>query len=192
MLFCKPSRKAGIIYEETFGQGQTLIFRSLRMQQDLPIIQHWAPSSYWREFWVFQQYIENIVDIYQAVQKNPDSHCIVGLLDEQLVAQIDLYKAAAADFGKHVPVTFNDTMVRFQIKSSLLSPQAVIQAFQCWYFNFPYAGNLYAEPDIHNHVVCRMLEATGFIFQRNLILTHKAASIYLLTKKRYLHYLAMR
>lgn len=178
MLFCKPSRKAGILYEQAIGKGQTLAFRSLHLKQDLPVIQHWTASSWWNEFWHLPKPREHPTDIYQAVQKNPDTHAIVGLLDEQLFCQIDLILAGASDLGKHIRVLGEDCVARFLFSNPPIAQQAGMAAFLTWYFRFPGAGHLYAIPGIQHHDYCRVLESAGFVFHRNCILTHQAASVY--------------
>lgn len=188
MLFCKPSRKAGILYEQAIGNGQTLAFRSLHPKQELPIIQHWLPSYAWNEFWHFPKPQEHPSDIYHAVQKNPNMHAIVGLLDEQLICQIDLFLAETSDLGKYIRVTATDCVARFIFSNPPIIQQAGISAFLSWYFGFSQAGHLYAIPGIQHHDSRQVLESAGFIFHHNCMLTHQAVSIYRLTDNLFANY----
>lgn len=181
MLFCKPSRKAALLYEKAIEKGQTLAFRSLHPKHDLPVTQHWLPYCCWNEFWHFPTPQEHPGDIYTAVQKNPNTHAIVGLLDGQLICQIDLILAEASDLGKHIQVSDKDCVARFLFIQPPIVQQVAMAAFLSWYFGFSEAGHLYTIPGIQNHTYCRMLESVGFIFYRNCILTHQAASIYRIT-----------
>ncbi len=178
MLFCKPSRKAALLYEKPIEKGQTLVFRSLHPKHDLPVTHHWLSSSCWNEFWHFPTSQAHPSDTYIAVQKNPDTHAIVGLLDGQLICHIDLILAKASDLGKHVRVSDKDCVGRFLFTQPPIVPQVAMAAFLSWYFGFSEAGHLYTIPSIHHHDYCRTLESAGFIFYRNCILTHQAVSIY--------------
>ncbi|HEX7905244.1 MAG TPA: GNAT family N-acetyltransferase [Chitinophagaceae bacterium] len=138
-------------------------------------------SKFTRKSTDFPKSWNHPTDIYQVIQKNPDTHSIVGLLDEQLVCQIDLILAEASDLGKHIRVSGKDCVARFLFGNPPIVQQALITAFLTWYFEFPEAGHLYAIPDIQNHNYCRVLESARFVFHCNCILTQQAVSIYRVT-----------
>ena len=178
MLFCKPSRKAGVLYEQALGKGQTLTFRSLNPKTDLPVIQHCIGSFDWNEFWNFPIQRRNVLDIYTAVQKNPKTHAIISQIDGQLICLIDLTMAEASDLGKHIVMSTLDCIARFIFIQPLILQKVTIVNFLSWYFAFPESGQLYTIPGIQDHNYCRLLETAGFTFFRNCILTEQAVSIY--------------
>ncbi|MEP7375272.1 MAG: GNAT family N-acetyltransferase [Chitinophagaceae bacterium] len=185
MLFCKPSRKSGILYEQSIEKGQTLSIRSLKIKQDLPVIQRWAMPDYWPELWSLPGGIENVTAIYQFVQRNAEGHSFVGLLDEHLICVIDLFAASSNDVGNHLSPSPHDCMIRFLQEPPSVTKIPIVTTFLHWYFHFPQAGDLLAGPGITNYETCRELEALGFVFYRNIMLAKKAASIYVMSRKRF-------
>lgn len=189
MLFCKPPAKPDILFEKKFEPGQSLSIRSLVLKKDLNILHQWVNEPYAKIFWQLEGPIEQLKSIYQAVLKNPDSHSFIGLLDEQLVCQIDLYRVQAADLGKHISCQYNDCGMHL-LMAPVRNPvpqlsRKVMECFMRHYFSFTEAEKLYAEPDIHNHKACRLLDKSGFSFVRNIMLTDKAASLYLITRNQF-------
>lgn len=188
MLFCKPSPKADILYEHPFQQGQVIRFRSLMLKKDLNILHQWANQPYSR-FWHQEGSIEKLRAAYQAVLKNPDAHSFVGILDEQLICLIDVHRVQADELGRHIECKVNDFVMRLLMApSETLLPDLswkVIQAFMAYLFSFTDSRYLYAEPDIHNTKVCRLLEKCGFSFLQNIMLSTKAASLYLMTPNQF-------
>lgn len=60
-----------------------------------------------------------------------------------------------------------------------------MESFLRYYFSFAEAENLYAEPDIHNNKASKLLGKSKFSFVQNIVLTDKAASLYLITRKQF-------
>jgi len=189
MLFCKPAAKANFLFEHEFPSGETLSLRSLVIKKDINILHQWVNEAYAKEFWQLDGPREQLQSIYQSVLKNPDGHSFIGLLDEQLVCQIDLYRVQSADLGRYVRYQFNDCgMHLLMAPAKFPVPQLsrmVMETFLRYYFSFPEAENLYAEPDIHNHKACKLLGKSKFSFVQNIMLTDKAASLYLITRKQF-------
>ena len=188
MLFCKPPARKGLASEDILNPGSTITFRSLVIKKDLNIIFQWtgteASKKYRRSF----ELKEELQSFYQSVIKNPDAHSFIGLLDEQLICLADIYRVSGSDLGKHMESYYDDCVMQL-----LMAPQAVsmtglyketMEAFTQYYFSFAPAMHLYAEPDIHDNNACRVLERSGFLFIRNIMLADKAASLYLMTRKQ--------
>jgi hypothetical protein len=189
MLFCKPSSKSNFQFEHVFPSGQCLVLRSLNLKKDLNILYQWVNEPYAKEFWQLDGPKEQLQATYQSVLKNPDGHSFIGLMDEQLICQIDLYRIQSADLGRYVRYQFNDcgmhllmAPVKFPVPQ--LS-RMVMETFVRYYFSFDEAENLYAEPDIHNNKACKLLGKSKFCFVQNIMLTDKAASLYLFTRKQF-------
>ena len=175
MLWCKPSRKAGILLDQPIEKGQNLSLRSLYVKQDLGIIQSWPGNSS----------LPILVQRYQTMYKKADRHAFVVLLDEQLFYHIDLQCAAAADLGRHIGAQANECVIQLQHHPGSTHLLHGLTLFCQWYFGFSDSGHLYAETDIYNSGSCRLLEQAGFYFYRNLMLTDRAASVYILTRQQF-------
>lgn len=107
MLFCKPVFKGDILYEQTFEPNHTLQFRSLVLKKDLNILQYWSTRHHCR-FWQPEGSFEKILSFYQNLLKNPDGHSFIGILDEELICLIDIYRLQTDELGLHIQHKAND------------------------------------------------------------------------------------
>jgi hypothetical protein len=189
MLFCKPSTKSGTLIELPFDAGQTIRLRSLDLKKDLNILHQWVNSSHARRFWQLEGTLDQLRSTYQPVLRNSDSHSFILLLDEQLICQVDCYRVEADELGKYISCHYHDSGVHLLMAPSQTPvpglTRAVMETFLRYYFSFDEAQHLYAEPDIYNHKACQLLTKCGFGFVQNIMLSTKAASLYLMTKKQF-------
>lgn len=188
MLFCKPSPKSQVLYERSLNKAGYLRFRSLILKKDLKILHQWVNDPSAKSLRPMDRAIEHLKSVYQFILKNPNGHSFIGLLNEELICQIDLYRIQTSDLGKHFSSQLNDCGFHLLItpqKSITALAQKVMETFLCFYFSYQDADRLYAEPDIHDHNACRLLEHSGFVFSRNIMLPDKAASIYFITRKQF-------
>lgn len=189
MLVCKPVTKSTQLIETSFGASGTIQFRSLDLKKDLNILHQWVNAPYARAFWQLEGTTENLKAVYHPVLKNPDAHSFIGLLDEQLVCQVDCYRVQADELGKHIRCDYHDSGMHL-LMAPLHTPvpglsRKLMEVFLRYYFSFSKAQRMYAEPDIYNHKACQLLTRCGFGFVQNIMLTHKAASLYLMTRKQF-------
>lgn len=189
MLFCKPSSKSNILCEQEFEANHTLQFRSLILKKDLNILHHWSTRHRCR-FWQGEGSYEKMLVYYQSILKNPDAHSFIGILDEELICLIDIYRLTTDELGRHIQSKPNDC--RFHLVMApcdQITPglsRKVAEAFLRYFFSFTDSRYLYAEPDIYHSKACRFLEKCGFSFLQNIILSTKAASLYLMRKEQFL------
>lgn len=178
-----------MLIEQSARPSQTISFRSLILKKDLNILHQWVNEPYAKPFWQMDGSIDQLKATYRAILKNPDGHSFIGLLDEELICQVDLYRVQAADLGKYIRCNPDDCGMHL-LMAPLRNPvpglsQLVMEVFMRWYFSFPQSQSLYAEPDIYNHKASRLLQKAGFGFVQNVMLSDKAASIYLITRKQF-------
>jgi RimJ/RimL family protein N-acetyltransferase len=176
MLFCKPPGR-NIFYRS----GEGISFRTLHLWQDTDTLYRWVNLSY-AAFWDMAGGPEEIPGYYRPYLKAPDTHAIIGMYRSHRVCLIDLYQVVTSELGKWLTVNENDCGMHLLMAPPGERPTGitdrVMRSFISWYFSFPRSGCLYAEPDIHNHQACRVLERSGFRFIRNIVLPDKAASLY--------------
>ena len=175
--------------EVPFGTYQTISFRSLDLKKDLNILHQWVNAPYAKSFWQLEGSVIELKSLYHSVLRNPEAHSFIGLLDEQLVCQVDCYRVEADELGKHIRCSYDDSGMHL-LMAPITQPIVglsckLMETFMHYYFSFDQAQSLYAEPDIYNHKACQLLGKCGFKFVQNVMMTSKAASLYLMTKKQF-------
>jgi hypothetical protein len=162
-------------------------FRSLDIDTDLDLIHDWVNQPYSQEFWNMCGPKEGLKEIYNSILSNPHGHSFMGLLGSKPICQIDVYQVLVDELSDHLSVNQDDCGMHLlmapNIKFLRGLTKSVVTAFLKFYFSFPGAGVMYAEPDTQNHKAKKLLEYLGFAFLKEAALSYKTASIYKLTRE---------
>ncbi len=186
--FFKPS--SHILFQRYVDSLQSILsFRPLSLDFDSDLLSGWVNQVYTQRFWQLDGPVSQFREGYLEILSNPNAHSFVGQIEDQIVCQVDLYRVQADELASHVNCAHNDCGLHL-----LMCPPkqmqrgwslAALQCFQDFYFGYPEAGNLYAEPDHQNHQANRLAIQAGFTFLRPVVLSYKTANLYMLAKEKY-------
>jgi len=182
-LFCKPTDSAGILYSRHDpGIQRTITFRSLDIKNDLPLIHEWVNMEYAVDYWQMNGHFSQLYAIYQCMEHNPYAHSFIGLMDNAAICQYDVYSVQADELRYHVDAGPGDCGIHL-----LMAPKQkkipgltrlIVRSFLDYYFSFPEARRMFAEPDINNHKSIALLEACGFRKIKTVEMSYKTAHVY--------------
>lgn len=182
-LFCKPHSNEQILWSKFYDNVKgTIQFRALNLKTDLPLIYDWVNQEYALQYWQMNGHYSQLMSIYQCMEYNPYAQSFVGYFNGQMVCQFDLYSIAVDELKEHVTYNQNDCgfhLIMAPSKTPIpgLTP-VIIRAFLEYYFSFPNAGSMYAEPDIHNLKSIQLLEKAGFQKLSTVTMSYKTAHIF--------------
>lgn len=192
-LFCKPGTDGIICRAHFLPTGKALSFRSMSLKEHLPQIHQWVNKPYAEKFWNMTGSYGLLYACYRCILQNPFAHSFVGYYDDKLFCQLDIYRVAADELAEHIGCDENDTgfhLIMAPIDKNNLPVKgltvAFLELFIQWYFSFPQAQNLWAEPDINNGRSIRLLHLLGFSRVKAVEMSYKQAYIYQLTKQQFL------
>ena len=190
-LFCKPikvNHSRELLYtHRDFPQNTTISFRSLELDTDIDMLFDWVNKPYSKRFWQLNGSKTLLYNTCLQTLDNPHAHSYIGCFNDQPVCQVDLYLIGADELKNHVEYKPEDCGLHLL----MLPPQqsrkglseVMLQHFIRFFFSFPMASRLYAEPDRGNILANRLAEKSGFRFQKPITLSYKTASLYLITKQ---------
>lgn len=153
------------------------------------MIHQWVNMDYTKAFWRLAIDKQQLYALYYSIQRNSNGHSYIGLLDEQPICQFDVYRILADEIKKHIPATENDCgfhllMAPNEKPISGLSV-AIVHTYLSYFFGFPEATVMYAEPDIRNHRSNRIVQRAGFRFHHPIEMSYKTANLYSITKQQF-------
>jgi Acetyltransferase (GNAT) domain len=199
-LFCKPS-VPGIVYKESFrenpgGLTQSIAYRSLDLIKDLSLIHQWVNAPYAKSFWNIPGSPGLLHACYQCIMQNPNGHSFVGLLEDALICQFDVYRVQADELYQllqpGIDVAGDEAgfhLIMAPIDRNNLPAKgltiAVIRTFLNWYFSFPEATVMWAEPDINNARSIRLVKLLGFEYVKTVTMSYKTAEVYRLSREKW-------
>ncbi len=169
--------------------GGTIAFRSLCLKTDLDTIHDWVNQPYARRYWQLNVDRRSLYDLYRAVLKNRLAHSFIGLFNDRVVCQVDLYSASEDELKDHVDVSPGNCGLHIlmcpprQLQKGLT--EAMLKAFIQFYFSFSAAGTLFGEPDHRNAAANLAARRSGFNFQKTIQLSYKTANLYSITKTQF-------
>lgn len=181
----KPSDHEKTLFIK-YTEAGALHVRSLQLPSDLDTLYDWVNRDYSRQFWQMNGSKKVLLDTYAGLLENPAAHSFLLLLNQQPVAQVDLYLVQSDELGKHVAATGSDCgmhLLMLPPRESFkgLSREA-LRCFIEFYFSFSTAGNLYAEPDRENEKANLLAKKAGFQFLKTVELSYKTANLYVFTR----------
>jgi hypothetical protein len=158
------------------------------------MIHEWVKQDYALEYWQLNGHFSQLFAIYQCMELNPFSHSFIGNLtpvsplgeeprgDATMICQFDVYSVFADELREHIQVEPHDCgfhLLMAPNKKSLPGlTVAVVNAFLNYYFSFPEAQRMYAEPDVNNAKSIALLERVGFKRIKEVEMSYKRAIIY--------------
>ncbi|MBS1753555.1 MAG: acetyltransferase [Ferruginibacter sp.] len=184
-LFCKPTKTNDEIVFSEFVDGinGTISFKSLNLKTELPVIHNWVNMDYTQQYWQMNGQFSQFYAMYQCMEFNPYSHSFTGFFNAKLVCQFDVYSVFADELKAHIGHEDHDCGFHL-----LMSPNkvpvhglttAIVKSFLNYYFSFPEAKRMYAEPDVNNKKSIELLEKCGFVKIKTVEMSYKRADVYL-------------
>jgi acetyl CoA:N6-hydroxylysine acetyl transferase len=185
-LFIKPLHYPGPIL---FARGE-LAFRSFNLDTDLDLIYQWVNMDYTLKYWQLDGSRERVLDTYYNIQRNSNGHSFIGLLNGKPICQFDVYRVLADEIRQFVTADEDDCGFHL-----LMGPRdkmipglslQIVNTFLDYYFSFPQARKMYAEPDISNLRSNYLLQRAGFEFIEAITMSYKTANLFCLTREQFL------
>lgn len=197
VLFFKTFGAQAAIYQRELtcctGRDETvtLSFRSFS-PQDILLIHKWVNESYSARFWQLKGYsLHALKEMFAENMRHPSRHILVGSYDRKPVCEVDVYLIQADELYLHIPnASCADCGIHF-----LMAPPRetfkglsvlMLRAFMDAYFAYPYAGDLYAEPDELNTLANKLALNAGFTFIKKINLPDKMANLYRISRQEFL------
>lgn len=191
-LFLKPlGYPGGILFSRYIPLlKKNISFRSFDMDTDLEMVHDWVNRAYAKKYWQLDGTIEKVYDTYYNIQRNSNAHSYIGLLGNVPVCQFDLYRVLADEIRKWVLNAGAHDCGLHLIMAPIPKPvhglsTILIQAMLEYYFSFPEAMHMYAEPDITNRRSNFLLRQANFQFIQSIELSYKTANLYCLKREQF-------
>lgn len=164
-------------------------FRSFDLDTDLDMVHTWVNMDYTQQFWRLALTKEKLFQLYYSIQRNSNGHSYIALLDGNPVCQFDVYRVLADEIHQHIVAAPQDCGFHL-----LMAPNEnpihglslfIITSYLDYYFSFPEATVMYAEPDIENLRSNSLVKRVGFRLLKKIPMSYKIANLYSITKEQF-------
>ncbi|MBO9683173.1 MAG: acetyltransferase [Flavisolibacter sp.] len=191
-LFCKPQDLEHALYFDQLETKDTIRVRSLDLENDLSTIHRWVNHPKAKRFWQMDGSFEELLQAYTALLGYSYAHSFVGLYNDHLICQADIYLVGCDEVCKHIDAGLDQCGIHF-IMAPAHQPikglsRIFFSAFLKYYFSFPGAWIMFGEPDSANEPANKLVLDTGFEFIKQIQLSYKQANLYQLTRSRFFEF----
>ena len=178
-----------LLFKKQVPDLGTIAFRSFDLLHDEKMIFEWVNKTYAHQYWQLDGPRQRIWDTYYNIQRSGEGHSFIGLLNGVPICQFDVYRVLADEIRQFVSADPQDCGFHL-----LMAPNerpipglsiAITRTMLEYYFTFPEAQKMYAEPDVTNPRSNRILQQVGFQFIESIKMSYKTANLYVLTRDRY-------
>lgn len=180
------------LLDNSLHSAASVSFRSLSLPKDISLLHGWVSHPGAERFWQLKGYTgQMLLELYTELLSLLGYHSLIGQYNGKAVCQVDVYHIHASELKPFVPgASRRDCGLHFLMAPPRESFKGLsllmLRAFMDAYFTYPFAGDLYAEPDELNALANRLAMKAGFRLLRKASLPHKMANVYRITKQEFL------
>ncbi|WP_075341787.1 GNAT family N-acetyltransferase [Tenacibaculum agarivorans] len=167
------------------GLGEMSI-RSFDIETDIELLYSWVTKPYAKYWGMLGHTIDEVKAEYQEIEENPHHHTFIGMLNDQPIFLMERYKADKDiiaehydakddDYGMHIlvaPVQKRISQFTWHVFSTVME----------YFFSLPYVNRVVVEPDMNNEKIHVLNKKAGFVYQKNIELPDKVASLAFCTR----------
>ncbi len=177
-----------IFSKEIEGVGR-IVLRPIHLNEDLDTLYNWVKQPYAKYWGMLDFSKDQVFDSYDEIEKNPHHHTYIGMLDNRPIFLMERYKASEDMIGNYYDAKLNDYGMHILVAPvEKRIPQftwSVFSTIMDYFFSLPYVERVVVEPDANNEKIHKLNKKAGFVYQKEIELPHKVASLAICTKENY-------
>ncbi|WP_218134024.1 GNAT family N-acetyltransferase [Tenacibaculum sp. MAR_2009_124] len=177
-----------IFSKEIEGVGR-IVLRPIHLKDDIDILYSWVKQPYAKYWGMLDFSKEQVYNSYDEIEKNPHHHTYIGMLNDRPIFLMERYKASEDIIAKHYDFKLNDYGMHILVAPvEKRIPQftwCVFSTIMDYFFSLPYVERVVVEPDANNKKIHKLNMKAGFVYQKEIKLPHKVASLAICTKQSY-------
>lgn len=164
-----------------------ITIRRLDVARDVPLLHRWFTMDYAR-FWGMQEYSEaQTREVYRRMMDSGHATAYMGLFDGEEAFLFECYDPSFDELGRHYFVAPGDLGMHFFVGPPRAQripdfTRRVFRSLMHFMFERLQARRIVVEPDVRNDKVHVLNREMGFVYQREVQLSHKRAALAFCTR----------
>ncbi|MBU2996781.1 acetyltransferase [Cellulophaga baltica] len=177
-----------VFKKEIKGLGEISI-RPINLENDIDMLYSWVSKPYAKYWGMLEQTKEEVFNEYKKLEDNSHHHTYIGELNKQPIFLMERYKTSEDVIVKHYDALDNDYGMHILVapaeKKIPKFTWHVFSTVMAYFFSLPFVNRVVVEPDINNEKIHVLNKKAGFVYQKNINLDHKIASLAFCTKEAF-------
>ncbi len=170
------------------GLGE-ISLRPINLDKDIDVLYRWVKQPYAKYWGMLNQTKEEVLNAYKELEENPNHNTYIGVLNNKPIFLMERYKATTDVIANHYNALENDYGMHILVapaeKKISEFTWHVFTTVMEYFFSLPFVGRVVVEPDVNNEKIHVLNKKAGFIYQKNIKLDHKIASLAFCTKESF-------
>ncbi|CAL2077816.1 GNAT family N-acetyltransferase [Tenacibaculum sp. 190524A05c] len=177
-----------VFSREIEGIG-TMSIRPIQLDSDIDTLFSWVTKPYAKYWGMLGQTRDEVKQSYQEIEDNNHHHTYIGLLNDTPIFLMERYKASEDIISSHYEALDNDYGMHILVAPvEKRIPKFTWEVFRTvmeYFFSLSFVNRVVVEPDKNNDKIHLLNKKAGFVYQKEIELPHKVASLAFCTKKLY-------
>lgn len=177
-----------VFSREIEGIG-TMSIRPIQLDSDIDKLFSWVTKPYAKYWGMLGQTRDEVKQSYQEIEENNHHHTYIGLLNDTPIFLMERYKASEDIIAAHYEALDNDYGMHILVAPvEKRIPKFTWEVFRTvmeYFFSLSIVNRVVVEPDKNNDKIHLLNKKAGFVYQKEIELPHKVASLAFCTKKLY-------
>lgn len=179
-----------VVFTKAINGLGNMSIRPFNLEADIDLLYSWVSQPY-AKYWGMLAYTkEQVKADYKEVGNNPNHHVYIGMLNDKPVFLMERYKASEDIIAKHYDALENDYGMHILVApAEKRIPQFTWHVFSTvmhYFFSLPFVNRVVVEPDKHNKKIHVLNKKAGFVYEKDIELPNKTASLAFCTKESFL------
>ncbi len=183
------STSEAVFKKEIIGLGEISI-RPIELKNDINTLYSWVKKPYAKYWGMLEQSKEEAFKAYQELEENPHHHTYIGMLNDEPIFLMERYKASEDVIAKHYNALENDYGMHILVapaeKKISQFTWHVFSTIMEYFFSLSFVNRVVVEPDMNNEKIHVLNKKAGFIYDKNITLEDKIASLAFCTREDFL------
>ncbi|TCI90378.1 GNAT family N-acetyltransferase [Tenacibaculum sp. M341] len=171
------------------GLGEISI-RPIHLASDIETLYSWVTKPYAKYWGMLDQTKEEVKAAYQEIEEDPNHHTYIGELNGNPIFLMERYKASEDVIAEHYEALDDDYGMHILVApAEKRIPQFTWHVFSTvmhYFFSLDFVNRVVVEPDKNNEKIHVLNKKAGFVYQKEIELPHKTASLAFCTREEFL------
>ncbi|WP_200831851.1 GNAT family N-acetyltransferase [Aquimarina sp. AU474] len=184
-----PITKTKILFSKSYENFGEIQIRAFDLKNDHKTIHSWVNKPYAR-YWGMQEFtVEQVEQEYRKIENNEHHHVCMGTLNHVPIFLIEYYDPNQDSIADHYKVLTGDVGMHILVapveKKVSKFTWKVFATTMDFLFKNPEVKRIVVEPDVANEKIHVLNTKAGFVYQKEIQLSHKKAHLAICTRKDY-------
>ncbi|WP_442267595.1 GNAT family N-acetyltransferase [Tenacibaculum sp. ZS6-P6] len=178
-----------VIFSKDIPDVGKMSIRPINLEEDINFLYEWVTKPYAKYWGMLGQTLAEIKQAYQEIEENKNHHTFIGLLNEVPIFLMERYKASEDEISNHYNALLDDYGMHILVAPvEKRIPQFTWHVFSTvmeYFFSLPFVERVVVEPDKNNEKIHVLNKKAGFIYEKDIELSHKIASLAFCTRESF-------